>query len=102
MHLFDITPDILIKSITAALIYLLVAIILAYQETKVILGVGNRELKTRDVWLGLVWPLTLLFYLIKGTICALNLSINIAGLVFGLYYSRTTLYKIIDKWSSGR
>jgi hypothetical protein len=70
------------------------------------LGLGDfssthREIQPKDVRLGLIWPLFLLIFFVKGIVWTLNSSVNFIGLIFGLHYGRTALYKMIDNWTFG-
>ncbi len=100
-----------IVSIVCFLIYIVGVVIVANSETEEnikfhsggFLGLGDfssthREMQPKDVWLGVIWPLLLLVFFMQGIIGILNFSVNLVGLIFGLHYSRTRLYKVIDSW----
>lgn len=108
---FMTMPGIWVVAIVGFLIYVVGVFVVVDCETEEnikfhsggFLGLGSlssthREMQPKDVRLGLIWPLLLLIFFVKGIIGILNLSVNLVGLVFGLHYSRTGLYKVINSW----
>jgi len=67
------------------------------------LGMGystndNRDVTPSDVRKGLLWPLMLVYFMVRVPIAVLNDLIYGFLLIFNIEYNKTRLYKVIDKW----
>ena len=58
-----------------------------------------REAQPKDVWKALIWPLSLLWFILVGLVYLTNQALVIVFLFFGFHYNRTCLYKFIDNIS---
>lgn len=66
------------------------------------LGMGytdctHRKITSKDARKSIIWPIIFLYSLSKTVIWAINDIIYFIGLLFGLYYNKTRLYKFIDE-----
>jgi len=60
---------------------------------------SHREATPKDAWLGVIWPLLLLWVIIKAVIWITNDLLSGIFLLFGFRYKKTGFYKIIDRWT---
>lgn len=60
---------------------------------------NTRDATTKDVWIGLCWPVLLIWVLLKTIVFILNDIVLCLGLLIGFKYKSTTVYKNIRDWA---
>jgi len=58
----------------------------------------SREATTKDAWIGICWPVLLVYVLFKTIINILNEFTILPCLLVGIKYKNTIIYKNIEKW----
>jgi hypothetical protein len=57
-----------------------------------------RDATTKDLWIGLCWPLLLIKLILKLVVGLLNTLLIILCLLVGFKYKNTNMYKNLEKW----
>ena len=58
----------------------------------------TRDATTKDVWVGLCWPILFIWLILRTIVSTINQTVVILGLLVGFKYKSTLLYNKIDKW----
>ena len=57
-----------------------------------------RDATTKDVWVGLCWPILFLWLLVRCVMCVINELFVLILLLIGFKYKNTKMYKLINEW----
>src|SRR3972149_10879970 len=58
-----------------------------------------REMTTKDAWLGLIWPILLIWLVTIFLIVLINEIVSFLCILVGYRYKDTKIYDIVNKWS---
>lgn len=56
----------------------------------------NKDVTSKNMWKGLIWPILALWWLVKAITMILNLLLGLFLLIFGIKYYNSQLYKKIE------